>query len=122
MDRKDIALAYMVFGGAPYYWSLLDRGESLSQNIDRLFFGARPELAEEFERLCLQHTRQIKSALGIAGVETSESSWRCASPDPDVRGAQIDLVIQRGDSCGNITHQAFDAARGTSRDSLSFSG
>ena len=51
MDRKDIASAYMVFGGAPYYWSLLDKGESLSQNIDRLFFGVRPELAEEFGRL-----------------------------------------------------------------------
>ncbi len=223
MDRKDIASAYMIFGGAPYYWSLLDRGESLSQNIDRLFFGSRPELAEEFERLyksvftdpapyidvvaalgkkkcgmtrgeivsavpeaenngvlstvlrnletsgfvrrysetgkkkkgsvfqlidnytlfffqfvqgyaghdehrwtnmvhdqrrmtweglsferlCLQHTRQIKAALGIAGVETSESSWRCISEDPDVKGAQIDLVITRGDRVVNLCEMKF---------------
>ena len=229
MDRKDIASAYMVFGGAPYYWSLLDRGESLSQNIDRLFFGARPELAEEFERLyrsvfenaepylsvvtalgtkkcgmtreefvaavpglgndgaltvvlrnlessgfvrryvetgkrrkgsvfqlidnytlfyfsfvrgyagrderrwshmmhnrhrvtweglafervCLQHTRQIKAALGIAGVETSESSWRCASSDPDVKGAQIDLVIQRGDRVVNLCEMKFASEKFT---------
>ena len=51
MDRKDTASAYMVFGGAPYYWSLLDRRESLSQNIDRLFFGQTAELADEFGRL-----------------------------------------------------------------------
>lgn len=223
MDRKDIVSAYMVFGGAPYYWSLLDRGESLSQNIDRLFFGTRPELAEEFQRLyksvftnpepyiavvtalgkkkcgmtreeivaavpesdnngtltavlrnletsgfvrryvetgnvkkgsvyqlidnytlfyfqfvkgyagrdahrwsnmahdqrrvaweglafervCLLHSRQIKAALGIAGVETSESSWRCVSRDPDVRGAQIDLVIERGDRVVNLCEMKF---------------
>ena len=51
MDRKDIVSAYMVFGGAPYYWSLLDRRESLSQNIDRMFFGSEAQLADEFERL-----------------------------------------------------------------------
>ena len=28
-----------------------------------------------FERVCLQHSRQIKAALGISGVETSESSF-----------------------------------------------
>ena len=223
MDRKDIVSAYMVFGGAPYYWSLLDKSESLSQNIDRLFFGTHPELAEEFgrlyksvfanpepyiavvtalgkkkcgmtraeivaavpdaenngvltdvlqnletsgfvrryvetgnvkkgsvyqlidnytlfffqfvqgyagrdehrwsnmvhdqrrttweglafERVCLQHSRQIKAALGIAGVETSESSWRCVSCDPDVRGAQIDLVIERGDRVVNLCEMKF---------------
>ena len=51
MDRKDIASAYMVFGGAPYYWSLLEKGESLSQNVDRLFFAPGAELADEFSRL-----------------------------------------------------------------------
>jgi len=51
MDRKDIVAAYMIFGGAPYYWSLLDRQESLSQNIDRLFFSENAELAKEFRRL-----------------------------------------------------------------------
>ncbi len=223
MDRKDIASAYMIFGGAPYYWSLLDRSESLSQNIDRLFFGAHAELAEEFgrlyrsvfvnpepykavvaalgrkkcgmtreeivsavpeagnngvltellrnlessgfvrryvetgkrrkgsvfqlidnytlfyfqfvqgyagrdehrwsnmvhdprrrtweglsfERVCLQHSRQIKSALGISGVETSESSWRCVSHDKDIKGAQIDLVIERADRVVNLCEMKF---------------
>jgi len=44
MDRKDIVAAYMIFGGSPYYWSLLDKGESLSQNVDRLFFAENAEL------------------------------------------------------------------------------
>ena len=223
MDRKDIAAAYMVFGGAPYYWSLLDRRESLSQNIDRLFFGRTAELADEFDRLyrsvfpapepyiavvtalgkkkagmtraelagaipgaandgsltevlrnletsgfvrryavtgaikkgsvfqlvdnytlfhfqfvqgysgrdsarwshmvrssgrtaweglafervCLQHSAQIKAALGISGVETDESAWRCSSRDSDVKGAQIDLVIRRADRVVNLCEMKF---------------
>ena len=51
MDRKEIVSAYMLFGGAPYYWSLLEKGLSLSQNIDRLFFAPNAELAREFSRL-----------------------------------------------------------------------
>ena len=51
MDRKEIVSAYMAFGGAPYYWSLLERGRSLSQNLDRLFFAPGAELAKEFSRL-----------------------------------------------------------------------
>ena len=51
MGRKDIVSAYMIFGGAPYYWTLLDRNSSLSQNIDRLFFAPNAELSREFTRL-----------------------------------------------------------------------
>ncbi|MBP5545505.1 MAG: ATP-binding protein [Kiritimatiellae bacterium] len=223
MDRKDLVAAYMVFGGAPYYWSLLDRGESLSQNIDRLFFSEGAELADEFgrlyksvfaspepyiaavsalgrkkagmtreelaaaipgaandgtltetlrnletsgfvrryvetgnsrkgsvfqlidnytlfffqfvqgrsgrdsafwshmlhdsrrtaweglafERVCLRHSAQIKAALGISGIETKESAWRCSSRDPDVKGAQIDLVIERADRVVNLCEMKF---------------
>lgn len=51
MDRGDIVRGYMVFGGAAYYWDLLDRGESLAQNIDRLFFSRNGDLSHEFSRL-----------------------------------------------------------------------
>ena len=51
MTRKDLTEAYMILGGIPYYWSLLRRNESLSQNIDRLFFSDNGRLANEFEAL-----------------------------------------------------------------------
>ncbi len=51
MDRRDIVCGYMVFGGAAYYWDLLEKGESLAQNIDRLFFSRNGDLAHEFSRL-----------------------------------------------------------------------
>ena len=222
MDRKDIISAYMIFGGAPYYWTLLDKGESLSQSIDRLFFASNATLSREFsrlyrsvfqkpepyigivsalagkkigmtrdeliaatadasssglfsqcldnleisgfvrryawtgnsrkgavyqlidnytlfyfsfvrnytgrdpmrwthsinergrstweglafERVCLQHSQQIKRALGIEGVSTSESEWRCR-PTGRMRGAQIDLVIERADHVVNLCEMKF---------------
>ena len=51
MSRKEITEAYMIFGGVPYYWSLLDREYSLAQNIDRLFFGTEGKLQGEFNDL-----------------------------------------------------------------------
>ena len=51
MSRKEIIEAYMVLGGVPYYWSLLDREYSLAQNIDRLFFGSEGKLKNEFDDL-----------------------------------------------------------------------
>lgn len=49
--RDMILQAYMIFGGIPYYLRLLDRHESLAQNIDRLFFGQDPQMRREYKRL-----------------------------------------------------------------------
>ena len=38
-------------GGIPYYWSLLKKGKSLSQNIDDLFFKEGAVLSNEFENI-----------------------------------------------------------------------
>lgn len=47
-----------------------------------------------FEILCINHIPQLKKALGIAGVETREYSWKSKRPEG---GAQIDLLIDRKD-------------------------
>ena len=52
-----------------------------------------------FEQVCFNHIEQIKSALGIAGVRTTHSAWIKRSDDTD--GAQIDLLIERGDNVLN---------------------
>ena len=49
--RLTLAQCYMVMGGIPYYLSLLDKTESLSTNIDRLFFARDGELRREYDRL-----------------------------------------------------------------------
>ncbi len=57
-----------------------------------------------FEQVCLEHTVQIKKALGIASIETTTSSW--ISRDKE-RGAQVDLVIDRRDRVINLCEMKF---------------
>ena len=50
-SRRQILECYMVMGGIPYYFSLMDKSLSLSQNVDRLFFEQDSELRDEFSAL-----------------------------------------------------------------------
>lgn len=51
MTRQQILEGYMIMGGVPYYWSHIQKGLSLSQNIDQMFFVQDAPLDEEFEHL-----------------------------------------------------------------------
>ena len=51
------------------------------------------------ETVCLNHVAQIKTALGISGIDSSEYAWRSTESTP---GAQIDLIIDRSDNVINI--------------------
>lgn len=222
MTREQILQLYMVFGGVPYYWSLLRSGKSVAQEIDRLIFSEEGELYDEFsmlyaslfkhpapylkviallaerkggltrqqiidqgkfnnngdfttilhdlewcgfirsyslpgrnereqlwqlidnytlfyyafvrkykktdnfwettletpvyntwcglafERVCLQHTAQIKKKLGISGIRTTEYAWHYkGSKDLGLRGAQIDLLIDRNDGIIDICEMKY---------------
>ena len=63
-----------------------------------------------FERVCLQHSEQIRKKLGITGVLTDECSWRCTSDsEKGIYGSQIDLVIDRKDRVVNLCEMKFSA-------------
>ncbi len=68
MDRFEIAQFYMVFGGIPYYLKLLDRGESLAQNVDRLLFSEDGELRNEFHNLYHALFRNSEKYIAIVEV------------------------------------------------------
>jgi len=55
-----------------------------------------------FEGICLKHIQQLKRALGIEAVDTTEASWRYRPADASETGAQIDLLIDRRDGCINL--------------------
>lgn len=57
-----------------------------------------------FETICLKHIRQIKAALGISDVSTSQSQWSFKST---LKGAQIDLFIDRADQSVNVCELKF---------------
>ncbi len=49
--EREILDYYMVFGGIPYYLSLMNREEGVAQNIDRLIFSVSGELRAEKDNL-----------------------------------------------------------------------
>lgn len=50
-NRYQIAKAYMCFGGIPYYLDAIEKGKSIDQNIDNLFFNSNGLLFNEYENL-----------------------------------------------------------------------
>lgn len=65
-----------------------------------------------FENICLQHTSQIKKALGIQGIYATTGSWQTKGQDGG-DGTQIDLLIDRADKIINLceikfTNDAFE--------------
>lgn len=65
-----------------------------------------------YENICLMHIDQIKKALGISGIYTAVSSFYAKATD-NMPGAQIDLLIDRGDHSINLieikfSHQEYE--------------
>lgn len=58
-----------------------------------------------FENVCFNHISQIKNALGISGVKTTQSAWSKRGDDEE--GAQIDLLISRADNIVNLCEIKF---------------
>ena len=54
-----------------------------------------------FERVCMAHVPEIKSALGISGIGSDVFSWRYPA-DAEEDGVQIDMLIDRKDGVVNV--------------------
>ena len=75
-----------------------------------------------FERVCLLHVDQIKHALSIGGIMSSEFCWRSSKEkiardnksekekhEKKARGAQIDLLIDRSDDVIDVCEMKYYA-------------
>jgi hypothetical protein len=58
-----------------------------------------------FESLCYKHIYQIKNALKIGGVTTQSGYWK--SMMDGKKEVEVDLVINRADSCINLCEMKF---------------
>jgi uncharacterized protein len=59
-----------------------------------------------FESLCIKHVNQIKQALGIAGIFSTESSFY-SKGNAEEDGFQIDMLIDRSDNAINLCEMKF---------------
>ena len=113
MSRYQLAECYMVLGGIPYYWSLLEKGLSLSQNIDKIIFAKNGKLSNEFDQLYASLFKSpeqyidIVTALGKkkAGMTREEI---IAATDKYSNGA-LSKVLDELEYCGFIRkYNGFD--------------
>ncbi len=51
MSRYEITQAYMILGGIPHYFNFFEKGNSLAQSIDKMFFAENAPLRFEYQRL-----------------------------------------------------------------------
>ena len=83
LGRYRIGESYMIFGGVPYYYSLLGRGQSLPQNIDSLCFSDDGILRGEFDEL---YANLFKNSKNYVEVVTALSS--------KTKGLTRDQIVQ----------------------------
>ncbi|MCR5099476.1 MAG: ATP-binding protein [Lachnospiraceae bacterium] len=58
-----------------------------------------------FENVCFNHIGQIKNALGISGISTTQSAWTKMGDDD--KGTQIDMIISRKDGIVNMCEMKY---------------
>jgi len=98
--------AYMIFGGVPYYYSLLGKGLSLAQNVDALCFTEDALLRSEFEEIYA--TLFKNSAKYIKVVIALSSKTKGLTRDEIIRqtgissGGGLTQILEELELCGFI--------------------
>lgn len=111
MTRKQIAEAYMIMGGIPYYWSCLQSSRSLAQNVDNLFFSPDGALYGEYEALYASLFKNPDKYINVIealtsrryGLTRTEIAQLAAL---DNNGA-LSTILQDLEYCGFIRHYFF---------------
>ena len=105
-SRKQICECYMALGGIPFYWKPLEKGLSVAQNMDQLFFARDAVLKHEYDELYTslfdspEPYMKIVEALGKngGGLTRDEISAACGIPS----GGVLTKYIADLEDCGFI--------------------
>lgn len=102
-DNKRDEIYKLVDPFSYFYLTFLDKSSD-NRNIDWINIEDSSRVLSwkgyTFENVCWNHIHQIKMALQIGGVSTTEALWSKRG-DENTRGTQIDLIIVRKD---NVVH------------------
>ena len=106
LPLRQLFEANMIFGGVPYYWTLLRRDTGLAQNIDRLCFSDGGALTTEFDQLYASLFRKpadhiaVVTALGKkkVGMTREELIRECGMTD----SGALTKVLDELSVCGFI--------------------
>jgi len=72
--RNMIMEAYMALGGIPYYWSFMQKGLSVAQNFDHLFFDEDGEMVQEYDALYASLFRNPRVHISIINTLSTKKA------------------------------------------------
>ena len=115
-SRYELLEYYMVLGGVAFYWSLLDKGKSVAQNIDDMFFARTGPLHNEFNELYDSLFGNPEPYLKVINVLGSK---KVGMPRTDLldelklsSGANVTRMLEDLEECGFIRrYNAFGKKR-----------
>ncbi len=110
-SRRDSSVYQLIDNFTLFYFKFL-KSNSVSEDFWTINTNTPARNAWQglaFEQVCFEHVRQIKQALGIAGVSTQVYSWQVKGDSS--AGAQVDMVIDRADHIVNLCEIKFSTAQ-----------
>ena len=113
---RELADCYMVFGGVPYYLSLMDKDLSVAQNIDRLFFANNAELRNEADNLfrsLFLHSNDYVNIVSSLGKKMKGLTRAQILEDTKLQNnARFTTILKELEQCGFIrSYIPFDGAK-----------
>ena len=120
LSDRQLADLYLAFGGIPFYWSLVRRGESPAQAVDRLCFGETGGLHGEFGRLYASLFRRPEPYVATVEAMARRSAGMTreellAAVGQEDNGA-FSRILEDLESCGFVRRYRFPGKK--ERDSL----
>lgn len=105
-SRYQIAECYMAMGGIPYYLNLLEKGFSIAQNIDLLFFAQNPRLEGEFKNLYHALFKNSENYIKVVEVLAKKGKGLLRQEIAEItnipNGGGLTRVLKDLESCGFI--------------------
>ena len=105
-DRYQILQCYMIFGGVPFYLSLINPKESLAQNIDNLFFAKGSQLRGEFDELYYALFTKADSYISVVKLLATNRSGLTREEiikATGIEGAFLSKLLRNLERCDFIT-------------------
>lgn len=106
--EHEIAEYYMVFGGVPYYLSLMNKEESIAQNVDRLVFSVTGELRTEKDNLFKSLFKHSEDYVSIVEALSAKGKGLTREELLNVtklhNNARFSSMLQELENCRFIRH------------------
>ena len=109
-SNQETAECYMVMGGIPFYFTFMETGLSVAQNIDAMFFAAGSELRGEFNNLYRSLFKKADNHIAIVKALAAKSKglsrMEIVAATGIVNNGDLTLKLSELENCGLIRSYA----------------